>query len=112
VKVAVLENLEQWKSIDLCDFDQVRTFKVKNATSIKQSKAVVEEAFKIPIARQRYWKCPNRRNRTVRPDEPISPREEEAGMPPFSSLPLPTPYTNVGEVGCSSGEVLWGRYAR
>jgi ubiquitin carboxyl-terminal hydrolase 7 len=89
LKVAVLADLEQWNSNDLCDFDQVRSFKVKKASSLKEFKLLAEDAFKIPIARQRYWSCPNRRNRTVRPDEPISPRDEEAPLEKFCKRNVP-----------------------
>lgn len=80
LKVALVSDLQNWTGVDLCDFDQVKTFKAKKASTLKEFKAMAEEAFKIPVARQRYWSCPNRRNRTVRPDEPFGARDEETTL--------------------------------
>jgi ubiquitin carboxyl-terminal hydrolase 7 len=56
---------------------QFRKFKVKKNSTLKQFKAVAAEAVRIPEKKQRYWTCPVRRNRTIRPDEPLSAQEEE-----------------------------------
>jgi hypothetical protein len=70
LRVATLRDFEQSHDVDLCDFEQTMEFKVKKTSTLREFRAVAAEVFGIPAARQRYWTCPARRNRTVRPDEP------------------------------------------
>jgi hypothetical protein len=83
LRVATLRDFEQSHDADLCDFAQTMEFKVKKTSTLREFRSVAAEVFGIPAARQRYWMCPTRRNRTVRPDEPYTPNEEDT---PFEKL--------------------------
>ncbi|ELR18996.1 Ubiquitin carboxylterminal hydrolase domain containing protein [Acanthamoeba castellanii str. Neff] len=80
LRVATLRDFEQSHDADLCDFEQAKEFKVKKTSTLREFRAVAAEEFGIPAARQRYWTCPARRNRTVRPDEPYTPKEEDTPL--------------------------------
>jgi hypothetical protein len=59
---------------------QIKKFKVKKNSTLKQFKAIAAEEFGIPKTRQRYWGCPPRRNRTIRPDSPFSAEREQLAL--------------------------------
>jgi hypothetical protein len=56
---------------------QVTKFKVKRTSTLREFKSTAAEAFGIPVARQRYWRCLWRTNQTIRPHQPLSAQEEE-----------------------------------
>jgi len=83
LKVARISDYKNWHGFDLVDYDKVLSFRLRKETTLKDFKPQAAEAFGVPPHRQRYWQCPSRRNQTIRPDEPFSPRDMEA---PLSKL--------------------------
>jgi ubiquitin carboxyl-terminal hydrolase 7 len=83
LRVATLRDFEQSHDADLCDFEQVKGFKVKKTSTLREFRTIAAEEFGIPVARQRYWTCPARRNRTIRPDEPYSVEGENTPLEKF-----------------------------
>jgi hypothetical protein len=103
LRVAVLRDFEQWNKAGLCDFEQVlplsslnslsltlthshspcarqvATFKVERTSALSEFKATAAEAFGIPEARQRYWRCSMRPTR-IRPRQPLSVQEEDRAL--------------------------------
>eukprot|EP00005_Dracoamoeba_jomungandri_P003044 CAMPEP_0174260310 /NCGR_PEP_ID=MMETSP0439-20130205/9536_1 /TAXON_ID=0 /ORGANISM="Stereomyxa ramosa, Strain Chinc5" /LENGTH=1088 /DNA_ID=CAMNT_0015344525 /DNA_START=16 /DNA_END=3282 /DNA_ORIENTATION=+ len=72
VKVARIENMKEHNDSDLVDFDAVKIFKVKRDSTLEEFKEILSQEFSVHPAAVRLWTCFKRKNKTIRPDEPIS----------------------------------------
>jgi len=77
LKVATEADLRQWRKCDLVRFENVREFRVKRASTLKEFKKIAAVEFDVPPERQRYWAWVSRQNKTFRPECPISPAAED-----------------------------------
>lgn len=77
LRIATDNDLRAWTKFDLVRFDLVKEFRVKKASSLKEFKKVVHEFYGVPPEHQRYWNWVSRQNKTLRPDAPLTPAEEE-----------------------------------
>ncbi|CAI9095951.1 OLC1v1031998C1 [Oldenlandia corymbosa var. corymbosa] len=62
---------------DLVNFDKVRSFLIPKELPFRFFKEEVARELGIPVEYQRFWIWGERENETYRPDQPLTPLEEE-----------------------------------
>jgi ubiquitin carboxyl-terminal hydrolase 7 len=80
LRVATDNDLRSHVKFDLVRFENVKEFRVKKASSLKDFKKVVHEQYGVPPEHQRYWNWVSRQNKTYRPDAPLTHAEEELAL--------------------------------
>ena len=80
VKVATETDLQCHEGADLVVFDKVTHFKRAKASTLKELKTEVAASLNLGPENLRLWHCIPRQNKTVRPDLPCSPAEEERSL--------------------------------
>ncbi|KAL6062022.1 ubiquitinyl hydrolase 1 [Balamuthia mandrillaris] len=77
VKVATVKDCKEWLGFDFVNFDQIQSIKYRKESTLGELRQSLAEMHDIPPERIRLWTCPNRRNQTIRPDEPLGEKEME-----------------------------------
>eukprot|EP00026_Physarum_polycephalum_P001323 Phypoly_transcript_01324.p1 GENE.Phypoly_transcript_01324~~Phypoly_transcript_01324.p1 ORF type:complete len:1117 (+),score=280.10 Phypoly_transcript_01324:120-3353(+) len=84
LRVATDADLRLGRKSDLVKFDNVKEFKVKKNSTLKDFKKQAAEYFDIPPERQRYWGWVSRQNKTLRPDSFLTAHEEEIPLEEYA----------------------------
>ncbi|KJE95662.1 ubiquitin carboxyl-terminal hydrolase 5 [Capsaspora owczarzaki ATCC 30864] len=73
VTVCSDQHFAQHSEFDLVDFQSPQLFssRVLFTSPFADFQAKVEQALGIPVAKQRFWTCITRENKTIRPDTPL-----------------------------------------
>jgi len=83
LKIATEQDFAKHIGTDLVNFDSLTPIRFPKAESIRSLKRLLQEKSGIPVSQQRLWAFETRQNKTIRPDSPLTPRNEEQTVQAF-----------------------------
>ncbi|GBB89576.1 hypothetical protein RclHR1_01630014 [Rhizophagus clarus] len=80
IKVVNTKKIKNYQGFDLANFNEAHTYKIHKSEKYGVFKKNISQTFNILPEHVRFWVLVNRRNKTIRPDSPISESYFNIGM--------------------------------